>query len=171
MAIGAITPLSMGVIPGGGRAGLTHNGPMSCLCNRTLHRTLLRWTVPGLLAGGLGLAAEAAPQLQCQVTYAGVTRTVLGDPVADPYPVVSTDIAGRFRFKPVVVGTAQQVERVLIHVAVQTPQQPVPIHQAKYLGPFAAGATPLPLTGEQRLYAGPLERELIYSCALHGVAP
>lgn len=113
----------------------------------------------------------AAPQLQCQVTYAGATRTVLADPVSDPYTAVSTDIAGRFRFKPVVVGTAQQVERVLIYVAVQTAQQPVPIQQAKYLGPFERGTAPLPLTGEQRLYAGPLERELIYSCALHEVRP
>ena len=115
--------------------------------------------------------AMAGPQLQCEVTYAGVTRTVLATPMPDPYLAVSTDIAGRFRFKPVVVGTAQQVQRVLIYVAVQTPQQPVPIHQAKYLGPFALGANPLLLTGEQRLYAGPLERELIYSCALHQEAP
>ena len=125
----------------------------------------------GLLGGCLVTVAMAAPQLQCQVSYAGATRTVLADPADDPYRVPSVDIAGRFRFKPVVVGTAQQVERVLIYVAVQTAQQPVPIHQAKYLGPFASGAGALPLTGEQRLYAGPLERELIYSCTLHGVAP
>jgi hypothetical protein len=139
---------------------------MSCSRKRVRCQTLL-W----LPACSLSLAAMAAPQLQCEVSYAGATRTVRADPVGDPYQAVSTDIAGRFRFKPVVVGTAQQVERVLVYVAVQAAQQPVPVQQVKYLGPFVPGAGTLPLTGEQRLYAGPLERELIYSCALHGVGP
>jgi hypothetical protein len=49
--------------------------------------------------------------------------------------------------------------------------QPMLIQQVKYLPPFKASATPYPLTGEQRLYAGTAERELIYSCTLEGVQP
>jgi hypothetical protein len=35
----------------------------------------------------------------------------------------------------------------------------------------AAHDKPYPLTGEQHLYAGVVERELIYSCTLEGIAP
>jgi len=122
-----------------------------------------------LLAGAGQAQATPAAQLQCQVTYAGSTRTVLADPVLDPYPVPSVDIGGRFRFKPIVVGTPQRVDRVLIYAYLVDGAQALPIHQAKFLPPFAP--TGQPLTGQQHLYAGPLERELIYSCSLIGGAP
>ena len=134
-----------------------------------------RFTSPWHALGAAWLAwagsASAAPaaQLQCQVTYAGTTHTVLADPVQDPYPVPSVDIGGRFRFKPIVVGTAKRVERVLIYTYWVDGAQDLLIHQAKFLPPFAVSAQPL--TGQQRLYAGPLERELIYSCTLLGGTP
>jgi len=114
----------------------------------------------GLLLGALCACSAAAASLQCQVTYAGSTHTVVADPVADPYPVPSVDIGGRFRFKPVVVGTAAQTERVLIYAYAMASDQARLIHQAKYLPPFHTG----PLTGQHYLYAGPLERELSYAC-------
>lgn len=117
----------------------------------------------------LGAGAAQAAQLQCAVTYAGSTHTVLADPVQDPYPVPSVDIGRRFRFKPVVVGTAQKVERVLIYAYLVEGTQDLPIHQAKFLPPFPPGTQPL--TGQQFLYAGPLERELMYSCTLKGHTP
>lgn len=120
------------------------------------------------LSLGLACAAPAA-QLQCQVTYAGNTHTVLADPVTDPYPVPSVDIGGRFRFKPVVVGTPQRVDRVLIYAYRVDGAQALIIHQAKFLPPFVPASQPL--TGQQHLYAGPLERELVYSCTLTGGAP
>lgn len=126
----------------------------------------------GLLAClliGSGSAHAVAAQLQCQVTYAGTTHTVLADPVLDPYPVPSVDIGGRFRFKPVVVGSAQRVDRVLVYAYLMDGAQALPIHQAKFLPPFPPG--PQPLTGQQFLYAGPLERELMYSCTLKGHTP
>ena len=117
-----------------------------------------------------GLAsANPAAQLQCRVTYAGTTHTVLAEPVQDPYPVPSVDIGGRFRFKPIVVGTAQRVDRVLIYAYLVDGSQALLIHQAKLLPPFAVSAQPL--TGQQYLYAGPLERELMYSCTLMGGTP
>lgn len=116
-------------------------------------------------------AAFAAPLLQCQVAYAGTTHTIEATPVADPYPVPSVDIGGRFRFKAVMVGNAAQVERILLYAYLDASDQPVLIQQAKYLPPFKASALPYPLTGQQHLYAGPVERELIYSCTLQGVTP
>ena len=121
--------------------------------------------VGGCLFAGLGVASAApAVQLQCQVTYAGTTHTVVADPVHDPYPVPSVDIGGRFRFKPIVVGTAVQIERVLIYAYVVDSDQARLIHQVKYLPPFRSGA----LTGQHFLYAGPLEREISYACQWAG---
>ena len=127
-----------------------------------------RFTSLWLAWAGAACAAPAT-QLHCQVSYAGSTHTVLADPVQDPYPVPSVDIGGRFRFKPIVVGTAQRVDRVLIYAYLVDGAQALPIHQAKFLPPFSA--SPQSLTGQQHLYAGPLERELMYSCTLQGATP
>jgi len=140
-----------------------------------MHTKILRKPLPlawGLtLLLGLGGAALAQPQLTCQVTYAGATQTVVARPVADPYPVASVDIGGRFWFKPIVVGTAQKIDRILVYSYLDTPTQPLLVHQVKYLPPFPASKTALPITGQNHVYGGPLERELIYSCSLEGVAP
>jgi hypothetical protein len=125
----------------------------------------------GFSLWALSLAAHAAPLLRCQVSYAGTTHVLEASPVADPYPVASVDIGGRFRFKAVMVGDAAHVERILLYAYLDTRQHAVLIQEAKYLPPFQASTTPYLLTGEQYLYAGPVERELIYSCTLQGVAP
>lgn len=111
---------------------------------------------------------QAAPLLRCQLTYAGSTQTLEATPVADPYPVPSVSVGGRFRFKAVVVGTPAQVDYVKLYAYLETRQQPVLVQQATYLPPFVGGQT---LTGQQFLYAGQVERELQYNCRLHGVAP
>ena len=127
------------------------------------------------LAGLAGLAlfqpAFAAPLLRCSVTYAGATQLIDATPVSDPYPVPSVDIAGRFRFKAVMVGSDARVDRIVLYAYLDAGAQPVLVQQAKFLPPFRVSATPYLLTGEQRLYAGPVERELIYSCTLEGVQP
>jgi hypothetical protein len=132
--------------------------------------TLTRWAVCIGAVWALHGFACAAPLLRCDVTYAGTTHTVQARPVVDPYPVPSVDIGGRFRFKAVMVGDATRVERILIYAYLDTARQPVLVQQAKYLPPFQVTDTPYPLTGEQHLYAGPVERELIYHCTLEGLA-
>jgi hypothetical protein len=130
-------------------------------------------TLSGLaMACALWGSAWAAPRLECLVTYAGLTRTVVASPVADPYPVPSVDIGGRFRFKAVMVGSAAQVERIALY-AYRTDDLPQPllIHEAKYLPPWPRFDPPWAFTGQQHLYAGPAERELMYACTLQGVAP
>ena len=48
-----------------------------------------------------GVAANAAPLLRCEVTYAGATQVIETTPVEDAYEVKPVDIAGRFLFKVV----------------------------------------------------------------------
>ena len=121
-----------------------------------------------------GTHLTPAPLLTCWVTYAGTTQTVVSRPVADPYPVPSVDIGGRFWFKAVMVGDSRRVDRILLYAYLDASPQPVLIHQAKYLPPFSLPKQkggPLPLTGLHYLYAGLVERELIYSCNLEGLEP
>ena len=128
-------------------------------------------TLVALVGSLLGQSALASPLLRCAVTYAGSTQTIEATPVADPYPVASVDIGGRFWFKPVVVGQGGRVDYVKLYAYLDTASQPVLIQEAKYLPPFASAQPPVSLTGEQHLYAGHLERELIYNCTLIGVQP
>jgi hypothetical protein len=137
---------------------------------------MMRLALPRIVAclvAGSCCTAIASPSLECEVTYAGHTQTVVTRPVADPYPVPAVDIAGRFRFKPLVVGDDMRIRRVLVYVYLETEAQPVLIQQAKYLPPFpgADASGRVELTGQQYLYAGALERELIYQCHLKGVVP
>jgi len=119
----------------------------------------------------LALPVWAAPLLHCDVTYAGSTQTIETEPVADPYPVASVDIGGRFWFKAVMVGQGSRVDYVKLYAYLDTPRQPLLIHEAIHLPPFQAGAAPYALTGTQHLYAGPVERELVYTCTLQGAQP
>lgn len=132
---------------------------------------LNRFAALGLAGLFMHHAVFAAPLLRCQVAYAGTTHVIEATPVADPYPVPSVDIGGRFRFKAVMVGSATRVERILLYAYLDTSRQPILLQQAKYLPPFKVSAKPYRLTGEQHLYGGPVERELIYNCTLQGVAP
>ena len=119
--------------------------------------------------GWVGAGHAAATELRCDVTYAGVAHPVVARPVQDPYGQAPVDIADRFLFKPVVVGTDRAIERINLYVYLSTRSQPVLVQQAKYLPPFQwpVDGSPLVLTGQQHLYAGPMERELIYGCTLH----
>ena len=118
-------------------------------------------------------AAQDLPRLRCEVTYAGALQVVEVGPRTEPYDAPAVDIGGRFHFKPVVVQGPERIARIGIYVYVDTPRQPLLIQHALYLPPYPAGpvGAPVDLTGEQRLYAGPLERELIYRCQLSGGRP
>ena len=129
----------------------------------------------GLAGFFLSQNVLSAPLLRCNVTYAGASQSIEAEPVTDPYPVASVDIAGRFRFKAVMIGNDAQLDRIVLYAYFNAHTdsgiQPMLIQQVKYLPPFKASSIPYPLTGEQRLYAGTAERELIYSCTLEGVLP
>jgi hypothetical protein len=133
--------------------------------SRTARRAAV--TLAALL---LPLTTVAAPLLRCQVAYAGTTDVIEARPVSDPYPVASVDIGGRFRFKAVMVGDAAHVEYIKLYIYLDAKRQPILVQEAKYLPPFRTTATPYLLTGEQYLYAGVAERELMYRCTLEGIA-
>jgi len=115
--------------------------------------------------------AQATPFLHCEVTYAGATQVVHAVPVADPYEVAPVDIAERFLFKVVMTATRGRLDHVLIHTYLQQEPRPVLLQQAKYFAPFNPRRQPVLLTGEQHIYGGPIERELIYRCWLGGIQP
>jgi hypothetical protein len=121
-----------------------------------------------LFALAWSTVAHAAPLLHCEMTYAGSTQTLDVRTVADPYPVPSVDVGGRFRFKAVMVGSAGQTEYIKLYAYVETRRQPVLVQQITYRPPFTTGAS---LTGKQFLYAGAAERELQYECSLREIAP
>ncbi len=113
----------------------------------------------------------AVARLHCDVTYAGTTHAIDTQPVTDPYPVPSIDIGGRFWFKAVMVGQNTRVDYVKLYAYIDTRKQPLLIQEAIYLPPFKSTSSLYPLTGQQHLYAGPVERELMYNCTLQGVQP
>ncbi len=135
-----------------------------------MQQHLLMPTILGLLCG-LTTNASAAARLHCEVTYAGATQVVETLAASEPYAAPSVNIGGRFWFKAVMVGPAERPDYVKLYAYFDTPRQPLLLQEAVYLPPFQASATPYPLTGIQRLYAGTMERELLYSCTLQGVQP
>lgn len=159
--------------PGPGRPVASWRRRLNGSCRIRAMKYLRLSRLAGLTLTGLMLnhAAVAAPLLRCHVTYAGSTQTLETGPVGDPYPVASVAIGERFRFKAVMVGTEGQVTYIKLYAYFETPQQPLLIQATNYLPPFAATTTPYPLTGEQHLYAGTMERELLYHCTLEGVQP
>ena len=123
----------------------------------------------GLCLWGFGIHAQATPQLRCDVTYAGQTHVLKTRPVSDPYSVEPVDIGGRFFFKMVMVATGSQLEYIKLYAYLNQEPRPLIVQHAKYLPPFRATAQPYLLTGQQHVYADPIERELIYKCWLGGV--
>lgn len=115
--------------------------------------------------------AHAEPLLRCEVTYAGTTQRIDTRPAADVYEVKPVDIAGRFLFKAVMAAPKGSLKYVLIYIYLQQDTRPILLQQAKYVSPFKPSTRPYALTGEQHLYGGPVERELIYRCDLQGVTP
>jgi hypothetical protein len=132
--------------------------------------SLLPLMVMTLLA--LPSAPAAAPRLRCEVDQGGKTQTIEVAPVSDPYGVQGIDINGRFRFKAVLVGTADRIDYVALYTWYLGDGRPVLLHEAKYQAPEARpDPPPAALTGRQYLYAPGLEREIQYGCALAEVAP
>lgn len=161
-------PLTMAV------ADLHHPMPLPAHTRRLMTRCLpsrVVWRVlAGLLMGGAGLAhgqSDASARLHCQVTYAGKTTELAVLPSTDPYSVASVSIDDRFFFKAVHVPAGQLEPRIAIYVYREGPQQPILIQHVQLRPPYPkADQGAADLLGEQHLYAGKLERELIYRCSL-----
>jgi hypothetical protein len=145
---------------------------------RTRRHHMNKQAVLGRIGAMLGLTqwallccatASATPLLRCELTYAGSTHMVDTMIGGDPYKTESVDVDGRFRFKAVILGTAQKIDAIKLYAYYETSRQPILIEEAKYLPPFANSDSPYALTGLHMLYAPPLGRELQYGCALREV--
>ena len=140
------------------RQGRPWRALLPLLCLGTSMVAALADTHAATAASAAVAAANASsPTLTCQVTYAGTTHTVVARPVADPYPVPSVDIAGRFRFKAVMVGDA---ERPVQRVALCTGGA-----QSYFEAAIAAGATAVIQPGGSMR-----DDEVIAAADAHGVA-
>lgn len=135
-----------------------------------------RKTLPGVLfclALAIDAAANAAPLLRCHIQQADSEIDLQAAPTADPYAVAARTV-NRFRFKAVMVGTAQQVDYIALYTYYATGEKAADgapivhlLHQAKYLAPQPGrGPKPPSLTGTVYVYEPGLGRELRYDCAL-----
>lgn len=125
---------------------------------------------------GTCLSASATVEtrtLSCAVTYAGHTQLISVAPTRSPYDQAAVRIANRFRFKAVHVQGEDVTPRMGIYVYLETERQPLLIQHVLIQPPYPQAPTGsrVDLLGEQRLYAGPLERELIYRCFLDQGTP
>jgi hypothetical protein len=122
-----------------------------------------------LMACLLSTNSQAKPLLRCYVSYAGSMQTIESQIVPDPYDVKTTDIGERFTFKAVMVGKAQQIDYIKLYAYFQTRRSDIPVHQATYHPPFKVSSKESPLTPQNSIYAGDVERELQYRCTLQEV--
>jgi len=109
---------------------------------------------------------QAAPLLRCYATYAGETHVIEAQASDNPYQIEPIDIGGRFKLKVDMHGKQNTIDYIKIYAYFQTSHGDVPIHEASYYPPFQIRSEALALTPFNRLYAGPLERELQYHCTL-----
>jgi hypothetical protein len=115
----------------------------------------------------------SACQLSCDVTYAGATQHIAICPTQEPYQIAAIHIGERFQFKGIHVKEGHLNPRIGIYVYLETQTSPLLLQHVVVRPPYPAapaGAS-VDLLGEQHLYAGPLERELIYRCALSQDTP
>ncbi|MCH8619941.1 hypothetical protein [Undibacterium sp. TS12] len=122
-----------------------------------------------LMVSCLSATSHAKPLLRCYVSYAGSVQTIQSLIVQDPYDVKTNDIGERFTFKAVMVGKEQSIDYVKLYAYFQTRHGDIPIHQATYLPPFKVSPQESPLTPQNSVYAGAVERELQYRCTLQEV--
>ena len=124
-----------------------------------------------------GITSQASAQqdqavLQCRVEQGGESFVFQARPVQNPYLAPTLNINGRFRFKMVVVGSAQAVDYIKIYAFDNPRRQPVLLQFAHYANPlFSTSDNPAALTGVQTVYSPRLEREMQYQCALYERAP
>ena len=113
----------------------------------------------------------AGPQLSCAFELNGHSETHVFKPVTDPYLAESIDIGERFRFKAVVLASANQVDLVNLYVSYQTRRQPMILQHAKFIKPtLQTSAQANSLTGRVAVYSPFLGKELVYDCNLVEVA-
>ncbi len=107
---------------------------------------------------------QASPPMlgvDCKVSYAGQTHHINLEPTTEPYSVQPIDIAGRFLFKGAFLQKSPS-HPISLYIYLQEHARPLLLQQASYT--HVHPNSHHPFTGEQKVYGGVLERELIYRC-------
>ena len=107
---------------------------------------------------------QASPPMlgvDCKVSYAGQTHHINLKPTTEPYSVQPIDIAGRFLFKGALLQQSRS-HSISLYIYLQNDARPILLQQATYTR--ISPNSHRPFTGEQKVYGGALERELIYRC-------
>ena len=112
-------------------------------------------------------------KLTCYVTYAGATQEIEVCPTPQPYSQEAVNLGRRFLFKAVHVKDQELSPRIGIYVYVADKQPPLLLQHVQIRPPYPKlqNGEEIDLLGEQHLYAGPLERELIYRCVARKKMP
>jgi len=110
--------------------------------------------------------AFASPLLHCEISYGGSTQIVEAGLNENPLTIDATDIAGRFKFKAVMIGKSDVIEYIKLYSYFQDEDKDILIQQASFYPPFHLKAGSVALGPKTSLYAGNLERELQYQCRL-----
>ena len=118
--------------------------------------------VVGIACMVVTAAAAAGSTLRCDVTYAGTVHPLRFEATSQPYAVAPIDIAGRFLFKGVLLSDKKPAH-VSLYVYLQQEPRPYLLQHAIYPALTGRGQS---FTGEQHVYGGTLERELMYRCWL-----
>ena len=122
-----------------------------------------------LLAGLSATCVWAGPELVCELRYGSETRVLRHSAAADPYAYAAETFEGRFRFKAVVLGSAEKIEHITLTVYDLTGSgAPKISQQLRIEPPFNLQAELPALTGWSHVYSSVLGRELRYGCALRG---
>lgn len=117
--------------------------------------------------------AEKIPQLTCDLSYAGSVHHIKANIIDNPYLAEIHDIGGRFSFKAVMLGKAGKLSTIKLYAYLQGRDKDFPIHEAIFLAPFplsnGQANKAFALTPINHLYAGEVERELMYQCFLQWI--
>lgn len=140
--------------------------------NASVFRLCCIKTLAGLILAYVSVPALGAPRLDCEISQGGTTLKLAFEPVSDPYVVKAVSVNERFRFKAVVMGTAEKIDYIKLYTYYVSSGRAVLLHYAKYLEPVPQKNAPLGfLTGQQYFYSPVLGREMQYACALVDAAP
>ena len=149
------------------------NAPARPLIRRSLACAARQFAACAALCLSFGAHADEVHPIFCEVTYAGQTQRIEVLPTTEPYRVKPQSVGDRFLFKALHARVHPQTERLSIYVYRQDSQNAVLIQHIDRLPPFPAPPVGghVDLFGEQHLYSGELERELIYQCRIMGRQP
>lgn len=118
------------------------------------------------LLGGFMQNAQAADEVQCEVSYGGETQTIRATPAASPYQVQPLEIGSHFLFRIVFETEPRALAAIKIYTYGRRDDVPVIVHQASYAYPVRPVAGRYGFTGQQAVYEGRTDAELQYWCRM-----